>query len=410
VRYQAVRFQKPGFFTWRRLGGISVYTLIVYGYVTLAFRYLDVEIEILDDAELEAERKEEGRDGEGREVTDAEDDMDDDDDVYAEEDSTFIPLTWATKLPRAFYKGSDPEWQEFIKVAKDKGRRKKIQDDLVQLVFTSSKQHPTIARQLGKDTKIGTYWLDISFPDGPPPEYERQGLEIGDGFVAWSKQRVTQEQQWRLMRALWPTAMVDSVWQTTKVLAGIQYRRVKQALGWEGRDPFSPEERYRHAMEMTQKQQAAREGKGGIGKTQQQAPDGSSDPSSTLSARSDATASPDSKPAASEGKKLPLGISVPLPGLPSTASPNPDAQPNLDLPIAMNVFSRTLSKRWHPPKETEPPRGTFVVQGLVEIKGQRGRMLFDVTSCYDPKLNKYVVVNASVRGFKRWNQSPRGGP
>ncbi|RMY23232.1 hypothetical protein D0866_05845, partial [Hortaea werneckii] len=60
--------------------------------------------------------------------------------------------------------------------------------------------------------------------------------------------------------------------------------------------------------------------------------------------------------------------------------------------------------------KAEPPRGSFVVQGLVEVRGSRGRILFDVQSCYDPRQNKYVVVNAAVRGFKRWNQAPRGGP
>ena len=37
-------------------------------------------------------------------------------------------------------------------------------------------------------------------------------------------------------------------------------------------------------------------------------------------------------------------------------------------------------------------------------------MLFDVQACYDPKVGKYVAVNAGVRNFKRWNQAPRGGP
>merc|ERR1711939_380192 len=125
-------------------------------------------------------------------------------------------------------------------------RHRKIQDELVQVVYTGATQHPTISRQLGgKDLKVGKYWLDISFPDGPPLEYERSGLEIGDGFIAWSQQKVSQEQQWRITRALWPTAALSSLWAAGKVLCGINYRRVKQALGLEGSDPFSPEERHR---------------------------------------------------------------------------------------------------------------------------------------------------------------------
>lgn len=343
-----------------------------------------MDIEIVDEEEVPVEEKQ----GDGVEV-------EDEGPLYADEDSTFVPLTWAQKMPRTYYKGSDSEWQEFVKVAKDSKRHKKIQNELVQIVYTGTLQHPAISRQLGKEPKLGKYWLDISFPDGPPQEYERSGIEIGDGYVAWSMQKVTPENQWRVQRALWPKAAFDSVWATSKVLFGIQLRRVKQALGLEGRDPFSPEERYKHAVEMMQKQQAAKQRRN-IGSAQT---DPDSSPSAVLSS---AASSPGAKatPAASEGKRLPWGIEVPMP---------PTQQTSMDLPIAMHVFSHTLSKQWNP-KKMEPPRGTFVVQGLVEVKGSRGRMMFDVQSCYDPKVNKFVQVNAGVRNVKKWNQSPRGGP
>ncbi|KAK4499496.1 hypothetical protein PRZ48_010011 [Zasmidium cellare] len=377
VRYQAVRFKSPGL-TLRRAATIGLYVGTIYAYVKIVGRYLDIEIGLLDDEELEEEEEEE------------------DESLYADEDSTFIPMTWATKMPRTFYRGSDPEWQEFVKVAKDKQRHRKIQDELVQIVFTGSQQHPGINRQLGNEAKIGKYWLDISFPDGPPQEYERSGLEIGDGYIAWSQQRISPENQWRLMRALYPKAAFDSLWATTKVLAGIQYRRVKQALGWEGRDPFSPEERYRHAMEMMQKQQQARERKE-VGKAQMD-PDGN--PSAVVGSSSNSEAQP-SRPSTGDEKRLPWTLSVPLP------SSNPSN--STDIPIAMHVFQSTLTKQWNP-KKMEPPRGAFVVQGMVEVRGAKGRMLFDVQACYDPKVGKYVAVNAGVRNFKRWNQAPRGGP
>lgn len=380
VRYQAVRFKRPGL-TLRRIATIGLYVAATYAYINIIGRYLDVEIEVLDDEDME-EEDDEGEDGEGP--------------FYADEDSTFIPMTWATKMPRTFYRGSDPEWQEFVKIAKDKQRHHKIQNELVQIVFSGSQKHPHISRQLGSEAKTGKYWLDISFPDGPPQEYERSGLEIGDGYIAWSQQRISPENQWRLMRALWPRAAFDSIWATTKVLAGIQYRRVKQALGWEGKDPFSPEERFRHAMEMMQKQQQARERKG-VGKAQMD-PDGN--PGAVVGSAANTEAQP-SKPPTADGKRLPWTFNVPLP---SSASTN-----STDIPIAMHVFSSTLSKQWNP-KKMEPPRGTFVVQGLVEVKGGSGRMLFDVQACYDPKVGKYVAVNAGVRNFKRWKQSPRGGP
>ena len=38
------------------------------------------------------------------------------------EDAIFIPLWFARKRPRQYYQGSDPEWQDFLKFARDQKR------------------------------------------------------------------------------------------------------------------------------------------------------------------------------------------------------------------------------------------------------------------------------------------------
>ena len=381
VRHRGVRFVKQGL-TLRRIATFGLYTGAAYAYLQLVGRYWGVQVEILD----------EDADAEMEEVED-----EDEDSEYTQEDSLFIPLTWSKQMPKTFYRGSDPEWQEFVKVAKDKERHRKIQDELVQIVFSGSLKHPGLTRQLGKEPKIGKFWLDISFPDGPPQEFERSGIEIGDGYISWSRQKVSPENQWRLMRALWPQAAFDSLWATGKVLVGIQYRRLKESMGWENTDLSSPESRYRHALDMMQKQQHEREQKE-LGNTQT---DPNGNPGSVV--RSSGTSEDQSpQPSSTDGKKIPWQIQIPLPSIPGAAN-------SADLPIAMHVFSSTLNKSWNP-KKVEPPRGTFVVQGLIEVRASRGRILFDVQSCYDPKVGKFVVVTAGVRNFKRWNQAPRGGP
>jgi hypothetical protein len=398
----------------RRLATIGLYTGIVYGYLRFMWSYMDVEIEFLDDEEELAEQEATQEEGEEEDEEDEEHGPP----FYADDDNTFIPLTWSKKMPRTYYRGSDPEWQEFIRIAKDKPRHRKIQDELVQIVYAGSANHPSINRQLGKDLKVGKFWLDISFPDGPPQEYERSGIEIGDGFIAWSQQRLSQEKQWRLMRALWPQATAQSSWATVKVLSGIQWRRLKQALGWGEVDPHAPEERFRIASEMMRQQNS--EDKEKVSKAQTD-PNGS--PGEVVS-RNNASA-PVARPSRrseDQSQKHPWLPSVPIPSYPfSTPKPTTSSSPgeaqaedphaelgNLDIPIAMHVFQSTLSKSWNP-KKMEPPRGTFVVQGLVEVRGARGRILFDVSSAYDPRQGKYVHVNAAVRGFKRWSQPPRGG-
>lgn len=43
------------------------------------------------------------------------------------EDALFIPLTPVRQRPATLYKGSDPEWQSFVRFAQDRKRRSDIE-------------------------------------------------------------------------------------------------------------------------------------------------------------------------------------------------------------------------------------------------------------------------------------------
>lgn len=436
IRYQAVRI-KGRRFTLRKLATIGIYTGAVYAYLHFLVRYMgiSVEIEMLEHGEEEDDDADQHQDGmEAQGGTGAEF-QDDGLPYYADETSTFIPLTWATKLPRAFYKGSDPEWQEFRSIAQDRERQKRIQTQLVDIVYQQCLKHPILAHHLGKDAKVGKYWLDLSFPDGPPQEFVRSGIEVGEGFVAWSQQRVTPETQWRLARALWPRAMAESLWATGRVLGGLQWRRLREAIGWDGADGGGgggvEAEKYRHAFETIAKHQQAQQQQGkrvGGAQTEPGSPPAGSGVASGGSPSGPSTSTPSQPPrpapsSAGSDPKRPWNLPLPFPSSlsnslsttnPTTSTTtnsnsNPSQPPqSTNLPIAVHVFQSTLSKSWNP-KQTEPPRGTFVVQGLVEIHGARARLIMDVRSCFDPKQGRYVLVNAAVRGLKRVQQAPRGG-
>lgn len=385
-----MRFKEP-WFTWKKTITWAVYISLPYAYWQYVNQFIDIHIEEIEVEEEQATHKQ------GEWETQEEDSEEDE---FAEEDNTFIPMTWPTKLPRSFYKGSDPEWQEFVKVAKDKPRHKKLQDELVAVVFNGAKQHPRVAMSIGKDLKVGRYWLEISFPDGPPQEYVRSGIEIGDDFVAWSPQKLSPENHFRLTRALWPKATFDGVYNTAMIFTGIQYRRLKQALGWEEVNPASVEERFKVALEQMEAKKAGK-GRGGspVGGNPQPSPEGT--PGSLVSVSSAASEAQSSPRASEDRSALPWMLSMPLPASEDLVNPT-------DVQIAKSVFVHSLMKNWNP-KKMEPPRGSFVVQGLVEIKGSKGKIMFDVQSCYDPKESKFVSVNAGMRSTKLWNQSPKGG-
>lgn len=91
---------------FRRLLAGCIYTAAAVTWINLV---LGPTIEIVDEEEAE----------EGDE-----DDWDEDEEY--EDDGLFIPLGWTKPVPRSFYRGSDPEWQEFRKVASDSKRHEQI--------------------------------------------------------------------------------------------------------------------------------------------------------------------------------------------------------------------------------------------------------------------------------------------
>ncbi|KAK0260647.1 hypothetical protein B0A54_14659 [Friedmanniomyces endolithicus] len=413
VWFQNVRFQSPPLFTRRRAFNALVYTTVAYATLNLLLRFFEVEIETLGDDEEELPDGDE-KGGEGTETEEERSGI-----FYADDQNAFIPLTWSTVLPRTFYRKSDPEWREFIRVAKDKPRQKKLLDELVQIVYTTSVKHPAVQVVLGPNPKVGKFWLDVAFPDRPPPEYIRSGLEIGDGFVAWSQQKVDQEKQWRITRILWPTAVAQGFWAAGNVLVGMQYRRAKQALGWEGKDLHSPEEQYRLAVEQMEKRKVTKRQTGTSrtakqleegGPTATQTPEGMSAKGTAAAlATAPSTAGPASQ---SENEQdgqnattKPIAYSSTYPFLPL-----PSVTPSQDLPVALYFFTATLLKSWLPRKELEPPRGAFIVTGMIEVRGEKGKALLDVQSVYDPSSGKFVRIQAGVRGMTGWRRDAKGGP
>lgn len=107
-----VRVISPGL-TSRRLATFALYTGCISGFVWW----------LIDAGEIEVE--EVPVDEQGKPVRRGQE-AGTDEDEFEDSEAYFIPMTWATKLPREFYKGSDAEWQEFRKMATDNERQKRI--------------------------------------------------------------------------------------------------------------------------------------------------------------------------------------------------------------------------------------------------------------------------------------------
>ncbi|KAL8867274.1 MAG: hypothetical protein Q9174_005768 [Haloplaca sp. 1 TL-2023] len=141
-------------------------------YTALVYYALDRTLDSLEEVEevskdQKTKRKNADDDNTGSEEADEEED---------EEGSVFIPLGLAYELPRQYYKGSDPEWQSFIKLASDKQRCNYLKNELTGLVGRYAGSHPMVQKVTGKNNKPKQFWIYMDFPDGPPPEYERKGF------------------------------------------------------------------------------------------------------------------------------------------------------------------------------------------------------------------------------------------
>ncbi|OJD35118.1 uncharacterized protein BKCO1_1900017 [Diplodia corticola] len=353
---------KRRFFTWKRLLAGTIYTGAAY---TWALFVLTPVFDLLDEQE-------------GEEGDEAEEDWDEEWD----DDAMFIPLGWTKPVPRTFYRGSDPEWQEFRKVAVDQKRHERIRHKLVSLVRNHIAHHPAANRLGHVDVTKGRYWLDIVFPDGPPQEYERAGIEIADDYIAWTRRPVDQINYQRLKRALWPVAVASGALASTQYLWHVQMNKLRQWIGLSPKVDPAVDVLARHLEAM---QRAKQEGS-----NRPFAPPNTSE-RTVASANPNANANAAGKTAAAE-KHTNL----------------PEFEPIPPQSIALSIFSSTLLKNWKRP-QLEPPRGTILVTGLIEIRGDKARTVLDVTGAYDPLIDKYVALRVGSRLIQDKQQRPRGG-
>ncbi|KAF1912343.1 hypothetical protein BDU57DRAFT_458317 [Ampelomyces quisqualis] len=305
----------------------------------------------------------------------------DDDDTVA---LLFLPTGFAREKKKTFYKGSDPEWQEFKKIASDRARAERIRKELIKITRMASAKTASLRAHIGAvDTSKGKAWVELTFPDGPPVEYERSGIELTDD-LEWRKvtRPVADAHQKRLSSLLLPKNAANAVYQDITRKAALSWRNFKLYSGW------SEKPESEKVQSMVQGMTAGGDAKAGTGPTSI---------STGTSAAAAAAAATDSKqpaetPSSLSSQAKELGFILPDP-----------KQLTLDLKQFRQDFrkgSKELS--------TQPPRGTVVVKGLIEVYGEKARLTWQVVGCYDPKISRYVKLDMALFNVIPHKQSPRG--
>lgn len=121
-----------------------------------------------------------------------------------QESKAFYPVPFTTRavdLPP--YKGTDPEWQGYIRISKDKalqekirsefpelgsryrpvGQRKSVEvltgrlclDEIRNVVRSAAEANAVLAKRAGSPMKVRRHWLDFEYPFRPPPKFVRLG-------------------------------------------------------------------------------------------------------------------------------------------------------------------------------------------------------------------------------------------
>jgi len=86
-----------------------------------------VEDEIVEEEKSKRTRQGGNKDdNDGWEVAGQDVDEDEDEDEDYDDTLLFLPTGLSRPRPKTFYRGSDPEWQEFRKLASDRPRAEKI--------------------------------------------------------------------------------------------------------------------------------------------------------------------------------------------------------------------------------------------------------------------------------------------
>ncbi|EDU50784.1 predicted protein [Pyrenophora tritici-repentis Pt-1C-BFP] len=353
-----VRIRQP-FFRRSRLVGTFIFATATFAIVQSLGVKVEVEIKEIEAKDKKpspsASPEEDGWTTVGQEV---DEDEDEEEEEEEEEALLFLPTGFSRPQKKTFYKGTDPEWQEFRKLATDRPRLEKIRGDLVSTLRGTLAKNPNWILKLGKvDTSKGKTWLEFKFPDGPPVEYERPGIELTEN-LEWRKatRPVNFSHHDRLKRLMYPKEVADALYNdTTNKVKGL-WKGFQVYMGWH------QESKSDTVQQLVQRIAA--------------------NPQS--SASQPTTTTPDPASASSTDSQQPsiTTSSAPIDGPPKDLGfvlPEPKKL-TLDLSRFRAEFQRAFK-----PSPPPLPRGVFYIIGLVEVYGARARSTFSVIAIYDPK-------------------------
>ncbi|KAI1094140.1 hypothetical protein F5B19DRAFT_447533 [Rostrohypoxylon terebratum] len=347
-----------------------------------------------------------GDDGDDGDDNDNDNENDEDgDDIF----DMFLPIPFTTRVVESPpYKGSDPEWQAFIRVNNDRELLRSIQDNLAALVVKTAARSSILVQRCGKDMSLNKYWLNIVYPARPPPTFVQKGISIGEEIAITEEPIDTTAAFW-VRRALWPYPITVSLWSFTGALVKQNFLHVAKAFGYNPNAESSPslQQTINDVQQRVQKSIARPSSKASNSASSakaehgqaQDASDSSSDSTSPVEKRPAGSSTPDS-PATSPTS----GVGRPIPVISGVESNKPrnvkdiygieNTQEHTKGPWM--AFKQKFGQTWRPIQGL-PPRGCIYVNGLVEITTPRAFITVDASAFWDPRTKTFDTKTTSFR-------------
>ncbi|KAK8012873.1 hypothetical protein PG991_010248 [Apiospora marii] len=394
IRLQRVKIRRRWFKPWHFLGACMAY-YVAYNVYTRAVsgqigKLLEQQIASMSPQERKQLKK----------------DMEEDD-----SGPLTIPLPLTTKLVEPMpYRGTDPEWQMFIKVAKDKDLMESIRKSLAEMARTALQNHPQIKQRFGRNMSVRRHWLELHFPYRPPPTFERR--DFGDEGIVLATETVDTTVALRLRNVLWPTAMTLSTWAFTTALFKQNLSSAAKYVGFESQSR-EPSADVQATLDKIRRQLAKGQPKAPDAKEQSplaspktQSVDGSettsSSPMAPSSTSSGSTTTPDPS---GPGPKAGTGATL---GKPASAKDIYGIRQMSDHTSGpWETFKRKFGQTWRPAGNL-PPRGSIGVSGLVEVTCPTATMTVEIWAYWDPQAKKFdpKTIQMKLKPIRMRHQAP----
>ncbi|KAK7967902.1 uncharacterized protein PG986_002179 [Apiospora aurea] len=376
IRLQRVKIRRRWFKPWHFIGGAMAYYVAYNVYTHLVSGHIGKLLEKQIASMSPQERKQLTKDME-----------EDDSDPFT------IPLPLTTKLVQPSpYKGTDPEWQMFIKVAKDKDLMENIKKSLADMARATLENHPQIKQRFGRNMTVRRHWLELHFPYRPPPTFERQVIEFGDDGIVLATEPVDSNVALKIKNVLWPTALALSTWAFTTELFKQNFQATARYFGWLRANRKHPMPRNKVPLASPKTQSV----------------DGSETASSTTMS-----------PSSTAGSSPPTATTSPDPSGPGPkAGADPDKKASAKDFYGIRQMSDHTSGPWQTfkkkfgqtwkPAGNLPPRGSIGVSGLVEVACPTATMTVEIWAFWDPQARKFdpKTIQMRLKPIRMKHQAP----